>query len=76
MSPRTLYLACALATWVALVADGVTARLTPARFVRALRYDIKTFGLGRVLLWALLCLFAWWLVVIAWAAEHWLDPRS
>lgn len=74
MTLLAAHLICATATWVVLVTDGASG-LTPKRFVRALRYDVKTFGLGRVLLWALLCLVCWWLVVLAWMAER-LEPRE
>ena len=67
---------CATATWVALVADGISlTRFTPRAFWRALRNDVELFGVGRVLLWAVLCFFAWWLIWIAWIAEDWLEPR-
>jgi hypothetical protein len=68
------HLVCAALTWIALVADGVMRRLTPHSFWRALCDDVRIFGLGRVLLWVLLCLFAWPAVWIAWMTE-WLEPR-
>jgi hypothetical protein len=74
MTLLTGHLICALLTWIALVADGTTSRLTPRSFVRALRYDLVTFGIWRVLLWVLLCLTMWWTVWFAWMME-WLDAQ-
>jgi hypothetical protein len=71
----TAHLTCAGLTWVAIVTDGVTTRLTPRSFLRALRYDIVTFGAGRVVLWALLCLTMWWTVWFAWMMD-WLESRK
>lgn len=67
---------CAAATWVALVADGVAlTRFTPKAFARAVRLDVKTFGYWRLIVWAILCFFAWWLVWLAWIAQDWIEPR-
>jgi hypothetical protein len=67
------HLVCALLTWLALVSDGVKV-MTPRGFWKALRADVRIFGLGRVLIWVLLCLVAWPLVWLAWMTE-WLEPR-
>ncbi len=67
------YVSCGFVTWVALVADR-QARLHPRIFVPALRIAIQDFGWVRVVLWGLLCLVAWWLVLLAWATS-WLRPR-
>lgn len=67
------YVSCGIVTWVLLVADR-QARLHPRIFVPALRLAIRDFGCVRVALWALLCLVAWWLVLIAWSTS-WLRPR-
>lgn len=62
------HLACALLTWVALVADGMR-RWTPRAFWKALASDVRIFGAWRVMLWFFLCLTAWWLIWLAWGAE-------
>jgi hypothetical protein len=74
MTLLSAHLICATATWIALVADGVTGLLTPKKFVRALRHDVVTFGLVRVLLWMAVCLTMWWAVWFAWMTE-WLESR-
>jgi hypothetical protein len=69
------YIACALLTWIALVADGEMRRLTPPSFWRALKSNVRVFGTHRVLLWGFLCLLAWpvfWLT----SALVRLEPRE
>lgn len=67
------YVPCGIITWMALVADR-PARLWPLAFGTALRLSIRDYGWARVTLWGLLCLVAWWVVLLAWSTS-WLRPR-
>ena len=65
---------CAVATWFALVSDGLS-RLTPATFARGFVSDVKTYGAWKLVLAAIVCFFAWWLILLAWFASEYLEPR-
>ncbi len=67
------YLVGAVFTWMMLVADR-PARFTPRAFAPSLRLAIEHYGGVRVALWGLLCLVAWWVVLIAWSTDL-LRPR-
>ena len=68
------YLTCALLTWMALVADRPARFIRPRAFASALRLSVQHYGGARVALWAILCLVAWWVVLIAWSTDL-LRPR-